>query len=43
MANREYPGNLPLVGVEIGGNRLGREERTGAAGVLGELFKAALG
>ena len=36
-------GDLPFIGVEIGGNRFGREERTGAAGILGELFKAALG
>jgi hypothetical protein len=36
-------GDLPLIGVEIGGNRLGREERTGAAGILSELFKTAFG
>jgi hypothetical protein len=38
-----YAGDLPLVGVEIGGNRLGREKRTGATGILGELLKAAFG
>ena len=36
-------GDLPLVGVEVGGDRLGREERSAAARALGELFKAALG
>jgi hypothetical protein len=36
-------GDLPLIGVEVGGNRLGREERPAATGALGELFKAALG
>ena len=37
------PGNLPLVGIEVGGDRLGREERSAATSALGELFKAALG
>ena len=27
-------GDLPLIGVEVGGNRLGREERSAAAGAL---------
>ena len=36
-------GDLPLVGVEVGGNRFGGEERPAAAGALGELLKAALG
>jgi hypothetical protein len=38
-----YAGDLPLVGIEVGNYRLGREERAGAAGALGELFKTALG
>src|ERR1019366_5906518 len=36
-------GDLPLVGVEVGGNRFGGEEGSAAAGAFGELFKAALG
>ena len=32
-------GDLPLVGVEIGGNRFGGKERSAAAGALGELLK----
>ena len=36
-------GDLPLVGVEVGGNRFGGEERSAATSALGELFKAALG
>ena len=36
-------GDLPLVGVEVGGNRFGGEERSAATRALGELFKAALG
>ena len=36
-------GNLPLVGVEIGGNRFSRQERTAATGALCELLKAAFG
>jgi hypothetical protein len=35
--------DLPLVGVEVGGNCLGREKRAGAAGALGELFEATFG
>ena len=38
-----YAGDLPLVGVEIGNYRFGREERAGAAGTLGQLLKAAFG
>jgi hypothetical protein len=33
------PGDLPLVGVEVGGNRFGGEECSGAARALGELLK----
>ncbi len=36
-------GDLPLVGVEIGGNRFGPEKGTGAAGILSELVQAAFG
>src|ERR1035437_232821 len=36
-------GDLPLGGVEVGGNRFGGEERSAATSALGELFKAALG
>jgi hypothetical protein len=32
--------DLPLVGVEIGGNSFGGEIRARAAGILGELLKA---
>jgi hypothetical protein len=32
-------GDLPLVGVEVGGDRLGREERSAAARALGEFLK----
>ena len=34
-------GDLPLVGVEIGGDRLGGEIRARAAGIPGEPFKTA--
>ena len=32
-------GDLPLVGVEVGGNRFGGEERSAATSALGELLK----
>jgi hypothetical protein len=35
-------GDLPLVGVEVGGNRFGGEECSAATGALGELFKGAM-
>ena len=31
------PGDLPLVGVEVGGNRFGGEKRSAATGVFGNL------
>jgi hypothetical protein len=36
-------GDLPLVGVEVGGNCFGGEERSAPTSALGELLKAALG
>ena len=33
------PGDLPLVGVEVGGNRFGGEERPTATSALGELLQ----
>ena len=33
-------GDLPLVGVEVGGNRFGGEERSAATSALGELLKS---
>ena len=32
--------DLPLVGVEVGGNRFGGEERSAATSALGELLKS---
>jgi hypothetical protein len=36
-------GDLPLVGVEVGGNRFGGQEGSASTGALGELLKAAFG
>jgi hypothetical protein len=33
-------GDLPLVGVEVGGNRFGGEERSAATCAFGELLKS---
>ncbi len=38
-----YPAHLPLVDVEVGDDRFGREERAGTASALGGLFKFAFG
>src|SRR5450759_5323329 len=39
-ASARDAGDLPLVGVEVGGNRFGGEKRSAATSALGELLKS---